>query len=49
MINNTVEFNKGKEHRAIGHSIYYNPYHHKGTAKQYTDWEDGWKSAKAVT
>ena len=38
-------YKQGKLHNGMGYSIHHNPYRHRGTAKQYIDWEDGWKSA----
>jgi len=32
----------GKQHRELGKSIHYNPFRHKGTVQDYTDWIDGW-------
>lgn len=30
----------------LGHSIYYNPFEHKGSSQEYLDWISGWKSVK---
>lgn len=35
-------FEMGQQHKRMGFSIYYNPFRHKGSAKNYTDWEFGW-------
>ncbi len=32
----------GKEHNKKGYSIHYNPFRHKGSAKDYEAWERGW-------
>jgi len=42
------EAKQGAEHRRLGKSIHYNPYRHKGTPKQYTDWRQGYERAKAA-
>ena len=38
----TAEFIQGGIHRNKGYSKEYNPYRHRGTPEQYTDWFDGW-------
>lgn len=38
----TAEFIQGGIHRNKGYSKAYNPYRHRGTPEQYTDWFDGW-------
>ena len=41
------EFEQGVNHYNLGKSIHYNPYRHKGTAKQFVDWVSGWKHVQA--
>ncbi len=36
----------GREHCKKGYSIYYNPFRHKGSPKDYVAWEKGWKDEK---
>lgn len=36
----------GSAHRLLEKSIYYNPFVHKGTAEEYTNWESGWKETE---
>jgi hypothetical protein len=40
----SLAYKLGKEHHALGHSIYYNPFRHKGSGQDYLVWEAGWKS-----
>jgi len=37
-------FERGKEARKNGKSEAYNPYNHKGSPSDYTDWFKGWNS-----
>lgn len=41
----TKEFEEGRMHAKAGYSAHYNPYRHRGTAKQFLDWRDGHRSA----
>ena len=38
------EYNHGAHCAKLGYSIHYNPYRHKGTPEQYTEWQQGWLS-----
>lgn len=38
------EYKQGVAAHEAGKSIHYNPYRHRGTSQQYSDWESGWKS-----
>ena len=44
MIVKYTAFDMGKAHKKLGYSESYNPFRHKGTPAEYTDWIKGWNS-----
>lgn len=36
----------GAQHRAMGYSIHYNPFRHKGEPQDYLDWILGWEQCE---
>lgn len=37
-------FDQGKKAKKLGKSKEYNPYRHKGSPEDYTEWINGWNS-----
>jgi hypothetical protein len=33
----------GRTHKKMGYSIWYNPFRHKGSGKEYADWIEGYQ------